>query len=145
MAIYAVNFKILDIEGRVKSREVLFDVADEAALLAAAASFETDYQAIQKCGIVDYTYRRSVAVNNTPDAGSNVDAGFTTLWDTALAVNPTTKVIDPKDSIKDGQGGIDLSDALVIAWFENYTVDDARLNINNPTQPTDIIRATLDK
>ena len=144
MPIYAVQFKIQDDQGRSTNREVLFDAADEAALLVAAGLFETDLQAIMQSGIQSYTYRRTVAVNNIPGVGSNIDAGFTTLWNTALPIDPTTKVPSPIDAIKDGQGNIDLTNLLVIAWFENYTISIARVNINNPQQPTAVRRATLD-
>lgn len=145
MTIYATTFLIRDDEGRTTTREVLFDVADEASLLTAAALFETDLQAIMQPGIQQYTYRRTVDVGNTPAVGSNIDNGFTVLWETALPIDPTTKVVGPINAIKDGQGGIDLANALVIAWFENYTTSVARVNINNPQQPTGITRATLDK
>lgn len=145
MAIYATQFKIADDEGRTTNREVLFDVADEAALIVAANLFVTDLQAIMNAGIVNYTYRRTVDVNNVPAVGSNIDTGFTTLWATALAIDPTTKVPTPINAIKDGQGGINLANLLVIAWLENYTIGDARVNINNPQQPTAVRRATLDK
>lgn len=144
MAIYAVSFTILDEQGRSTNREILFDVADEAALLTAASTYATAYQALMKSAIQSYTYRRSVTVGNTPAAGSNIDAGFTVLWSTSLAVDPTTKVPDPVEAIKDGQGGIDITDALMTTWFALYNPGSARVNINNPQQPASIRRATLD-
>jgi len=145
MPIYAVTFQIQDVEGRATNREVLFNVADETALLAAAALHETDLQAMTKSGIQSYTYRRSVSVANTPAAGSNIDAGATFRFNSTLPISPTVKVPDPVDAIKDGQGGIDLADALVTAWFANYNPGDAVVNITNPTQPTSMAQGTLDK
>ena len=145
MAIYAVNFSIQDEQGRAKSREVLFDAADEAALLTALGTYVPAYQALQKTAIISYTYRRDVQVNNVPAVGSNVDAGFTVLWNTALPVDPTSNVIDPVEAIKDGQGGILLASAQMVAWFAEYNPGISRVNINNPQQPTAIRRATLDK
>lgn len=145
MAIYAVTFEIEDEQGRSTSREVLFSVADETALLAAAALMETDLQAMMKSGIQKYTYRRTVDVSNSPAAASNIDAGATFKFASALAIDPTIKVPDPVEAIKDGQGGIDLTDALTIAWFANYNPGDCVVNINNPTQPTSILTGTLDK
>ena len=144
MAIYAVTFSIQDEEGRAKSREVLFDEADETALLATLGTYSSAYQALMKSAIISYVYRRTVQVNNVPAAGSNVDAGFTVLWNTALPVDPTTNVIDPVDTIKDGQGGILLGSAEMLAWFAVYNPGTARVNINNPQQPSAIRRATLD-
>ncbi len=145
MPIYACTFQILDEEGRSTSREVLFNVADEAALLVAAGLMETDLQAMMKSGIQSYTYRRTVSVLNTPAAGSNIDAGATFRFISALPISPTVKVPDPVDAIKDGQGGIDLADALTIAWFANYNPGDCVVNITNPTQPDSIAQGTLDK
>lgn len=145
MPIYAVTFQIEDDQQRSTSREVLFNVADETALLAAAALMETDYEAMMKCAIQSYTYRRSVDVSNTPAAGSNIDAGATFRFNSALPISPTVKVPDPVEAIKDGQGGIDLSAALVTAWFANYNPGDCVVNITNPTQPTSIAQGTLDK
>jgi len=145
MAIYAVTFAIDDEQGRSTNREVLFDVADEAALLVDAAAFLTVYQALMKSGVQSYTYRRSVSVVNAPAAGSNIDAGATFKFNSALPISPTVKVPDPVEAIKDGQGGIDLADVLVTAWFAKYQPGTARVNINNPTQPTSMATGTLDK
>lgn len=145
MPIYAVTWQFEDDEGRSTGREVLFNVADEAALLTAAGLMETDLQAMSNCGIQKYTYRRSVDVSNAPAAGSNIDPGATFRFNSALPISPTVKVPDPVAAIKDGQGGIDLGDALVIAWFANYNPGDCVVNISNPTQPTSIDQGTLDK
>lgn len=145
MAIYNVTFVVQDEQGRQTNREVLFDVADEAALLVDAAAYLTDYQALMKSGVQSYTYRRTVDVGNVPAAGSNIDAGFTVLWATALPVDPTTKVPDPVEAIKDGQGGIDIASVEMTNWFANYNPGSTRVNVNNPSQPSSIRRATLDK
>ncbi len=145
MPIYAVTFQFDDVEGRSTSREVLFNVADETALLTAAGLMETDLQAMSNCGIQKYTYRRSVVVSNAPAAGSNIDPGATFRFNSALPIAPTVKIPDPVAAIKDGQGGIDLADALTIAWFANYNPGDCVVNISNPTQPTSIDQGTLDK
>lgn len=145
MAIYRVVFQIADDQGRTTNREILFDEVDEADLLTSAADYATDYQALMNTGIVKYTYSREVAVNNAPAVGSNIDAGFTVQWDTSLAVNPTTKVPDPINGIKDGQGGIDINSTEMVDWFANYNPGTARVNINNPQQPDGIVKATLDK
>lgn len=145
MPIYAVTFQIQDEEQRTTNREVLFNVADETALLVATGLFETDYQAMMKSAIISYTYRRSVDVSNSPAAGSNIDAGATFRFNSALPISPTVKVPDPVDAIKDGQGGIDLSDALVVAWFANYNPGDCVVNISNPTQPSGMAQGSLDK
>jgi len=145
MPIYATTFQIQDEQGRTTNREILFDVADETALLAAAAAFETDYQAMMQSGIQSYTYRRTVDVSNAAGAGSNIDAGATFAFNSTLPISPTVKVPDPVAAILDGQGGVDLTDALVIAWFANYNPGDVVTNISNPTQPTSIKSGTLDK
>lgn len=142
---YVVRFNIIDEQNRTTNREVLFTVADEAALLTAAGIYETAYQALMKSAIVDYTYSRKVAVGNSPAAGANIDAGFTVRWDTPLVVNPTTSVPDPVAAILDGQGGIDITDALMTTWFALYQPGTARVNINAYSQPTAILSATLDK
>ena len=145
MPIYAVTFQIMDEENRTTSREVLFNVADETALLVAAGLMETDLEAMMKSAIQSYTYRRTVVVSNSPAAGSNIDAGATFRFNSALPISPTVKVPDPVDAIKNGQGGIDLADALVVAWFANYNPGDCVVNITNPTQPASMAAGTLDK
>ena len=145
MPLYAVTFQFQDEEGRSTGREVLFSVADEAALLTAAALMETDLQAMSQCGIQSYTYRRSVDVSNAPGAGSNIDPGATFRFNAALPISPTVKIPDPVEAIKDGSGGIDLTDALTVAWFANYNPGDCVVNITNPTQPDSIAQGSLDK
>lgn len=145
MAIYAVTFVFADEQNRTTNREVLFDVADEAALLVDAALHATDLQAMTKCGIQSYTYRRTVSVGTAGAAGSNVDAGATFRFNSTLVIDPTVKVPDPVEAIKDGQGGILLANLIVTDWFANYQPGSARVNINNPTQPASIAAGTLDK
>ncbi len=145
MPIYAVTFQFRDDDGRSTGREVLFNVADEAALLTAAALMETDLQAMSNCGIQSYTYRRTVDVSNTPAVDSNIDPGATFRFFAPLPIAPTVKIPDPVAAIKDGSGGIDLTDALTIAWFANYNPGDCVVNITNPTQPTGMDQGTLDK
>lgn len=145
MPIYAVTFQIMDEQQRTTSREVLFNVVDETALLTAAALMETDLEAMMNSAIQSYTYRRSVDVSNTPAVGSNIDAGATFRFASALPISPSVKVPDPVNAIKDGQGGIDLAAALVVSWFANYNPGDCVVNITNPTQPTGMVQGTLDK
>jgi len=145
MAIYRVNISIGDEQGRIVSREVLFDELNETALLVTLGIYIAAYQALTQSGIISYTYSRAVQVNNAPGVGSNIDAGFTTLWATPLPIDPTTKVPDPVETIKDGQGGILIGSIPMLAWFATYQPGTARVNINNPQQPTAIRRATLDK
>lgn len=145
MAIYKVTIRMQDEQGRITNRDVLFDVADEAALLTDAATYVTAYQAMTKLGVESYAYSRSVAVNEVPDAGSNVDPGATFTFNSALPIDPTVKVPDPVEAIKDGSGAIDLTDAIVTTWFAVYQPGTARVNLNNPTQPTSIRRGILDK
>lgn len=145
MSIYVLSISVMDEQGRSTTREVLFDEADETALLASLAIYIPAYQALSKSGVQSYSYRRSVLVNNVPAAGSNIDAGFTTLWDTGLVVDPSTKVPDPVEVIKDGQGGILIGSAQMLAWFATYQPGTARVNINSPQQPTAIRRSVLDK
>ena len=145
MAIYVVKFRLMDEQGRSTAREVIFDVATEAILLTDAALFNTDLQAMTKLGVESYTYRRKVTVSEAAAAGSNIDPGATFRFDTTLAINPTVQVPDPVEAIKDGQGGIDLTDIIVTNWFANYTPGTAKVNINNPVTPTSILTGTLDK
>lgn len=145
MAIYTVTYVIKDEQQRETDRVVLFDVADEATLLTNAALHATDLQAMTKSGIQSYTYRRTVVVGTAGAAGSNIDAGATFRFNSALVISPTVKVPDPVEAIKDGQGGIDLADVIVTDWFANYQPGTARVNANTPTQPDDIDAGTLDK
>lgn len=145
MPLYATNFVFEDDEGRQTAREILFVVADEAALLTAAALMNTDLQAMSQCGIQRYTYRREVDVSASPGAGSNIDPGATFRVSSALPIASTIKIPDPVEAIKDGQGGINLADAIVTAWWANYNPGDCVVNITNPTQPDAMVQGTLDK
>lgn len=144
MAIYNVSFTIQDEQGRSTARTWPVDVVDEAALLVTAADFAVKIQAITQSGLIKYDYRRTVQVNNTPGVGSNIDAGWTLSWDTPLTINPVSKIPDPIEAAKDGAGNIDLTQADIAAWVDEFLVDEWRVNANQPTQPTAVIKATLD-
>lgn len=145
MPVYNVLYVFQDDQGRETGRQVLFDVADEATLLTDAAAMRTDLLAFTKCAIPRYTYSLEVTPGGVPEAGSNIDAGATFTWVTTLPIAPTTKIPDPAEAIKDGQGGINLLATIVTDYTDNYTLGSARLNRNNPTQPTAVRRAVLDK
>jgi len=144
MAIYEVVYQFSDEEGRNTDRTLYADVADESALLTAAATMLAALEGFSKSGVTKYTYRRVVLVNEVPAAGSNIDAGATFVWNSALPIDPTSKLPDPVDAVKNGQGGIDLANALTLAYTDLYTAGPWRLNKNTPTQPTSVRRATLD-
>jgi len=144
MAIYEVTYTFQDSQGRSSDRLLIADVADEAALLTTCSAMLSALQAISKSGVLKYTYRRVVAVNEAGDADSNLDAGATFTWYSPLTIDPTSKIPDPVEGIKDGQGGIDLTAATVITYYELYTIGPWRLNRNVPTQPTSVKRAVLD-
>jgi len=145
MPVYECNFKFQDSEGRTTNRQVLFSVADEAAVLTALSGAATAIAGITKCAIPEYSYRRTVAAAIAGAAVSNIDAGSTFVWDTTLPIAPTTKIPDPEDAIKDGQGGIDLTDALVLAYTNLYVTGDAVLNRNSPVTASGVRSATLDR
>lgn len=145
MADYEVTLKFDDVEGRTTKRSVIITVADEAALIVAADAFVLVVEVLTKCGVLEYAYRRVVSVLHAPDAGSNIDPGATYRWASALQITPTTQLPDPVEAIKDGQGGMDLGNALVIAYAAEYTGGALRVNRNTPTQPTALTSGTLDK
>lgn len=146
MAIYQAKFTYVDEQGNDVSRAIVYDVADESALLTAVAADLPKLRALTKSAIVKWAYSKTTKLVDTPDAGSNVDAGCTATWDAPpLTTSPTSKVPDPKEAIKDGQGGIDLTNAAVIAYLDMFLTGSARLNLTLPTQPTSIIRFTIDK
>lgn len=144
MPIYEVTYTFADIEGRATNRLVLFDSADETALLISAAAMQVALAGVTKCGVEEYAYRRVVTAVDAPAAGSNIDPGATFTWDSVLAIAPVTKFPDPVEAVKDGQGGIDLADILTLAYTAVYLAGEGRMNRNNPTQPTDVRTAILD-
>ena len=145
MAIYEVTYTFQDEQQRETTRRLIADEADEAALLTGAAAMAIVLDDLSNCAVIRYDYRRSVELTDTPAAGSNIDPGATFSWLSALPINPTSQVPDPIEAAKDGQGGIDLTNTQVNAYVVAYTGGNWRLNLNNPTQPTAVKRATLDK
>lgn len=145
MPIYLVSFKYTDEQQRSVNRQMLFDEADEADLLATLTGVQADLVGLSKCAVPEYTYSRTVSPGGTPGVGSNVDAGCTFTWASGLAIDPVSKIPDPEEAAKDGQGGIDLSAAIVIAYTDIFLSGTGRLNRNSPTSPTAVKSARLDK
>jgi hypothetical protein len=145
MAIYEVDYKFVDAQGRSTHRLLIIDAADEDEVITEADTQKDVLLGMSKCGIVSYDYRRRVAVNAAAAAGSNIDAGATFLWDTTLTINPTSQLPDPEEAAKDGQGGIDLAAGIVTAYTTSYTAGPWRLNRNVPTQPDAVLSGSLDK
>lgn len=144
MAIYGVTYYFRDELGTTVTRELIAEVADEAALIVAAGGMAGLLGPITKCEIVKYAYRREVDVADTADAGSNVDAGMRFKWESTLPTAPVTRIPDPIDAIKLPGRVIDTSNANVAAFIAAFTGGAWRVNSTLPTQPTGVLAATVD-
>lgn len=143
----AVGFTLTDAEGRSTLRTWTTTSTTLAAALTDIAAFAVILAAAFDCGLSGVTItQKSAADDYSPIAGSNIDEGATFGVTADDGYDYSIKVPIPKAAIRAGGGAIDLTDALTIAFTDQFlTAGKWRVNQRAPTFVTTVNRGLLDK
>lgn len=125
---YYVTAVLQDAHGRRMRKEFqtsIIAAADLGAefLLAdtAAQALMSDLADITELDVLEYQIRYASAVTDTVDAGANRDEGATfTVSKVGTTRRGTVKVPGPVAAIREIDGSIDITDAIVTNYFANF-------------------------
>lgn len=146
MPAYTAYFELMDSYNRKSSKEfkTVDTVVDFAAALALAAALASDIAGLSGLEVLAYTVKQRTVYTDTPDAGSNRDAGVTFSMRKTNNQNDVIKLPGPITSVIDPDGSIDLADAAVTAFIGNF-LSGADWTFSDGEQATSVISGQLDK
>lgn len=145
MPVYEVRYEMEDGFGRQTSKTFeTVDLLDEAAALTAASGMAADLAAISEARILAYTVKQRVVHSDTVTAGANKDEGAILTLRKEDNRKDEIRVPAPPDSIFDGQGNVDIVDALVVAFVANFLTPGGEFTFSDGESATEIVSGYLE-
>lgn len=149
MTIFNAIVVLEDAYGR-KTRKMfeLSDISDVnvgAEFLTArglVAGMVADLAALSEARVLSYEVKERVVYTDTADAGANIDEGITLVVEKVDNFRAILKVPAPVNSVIDPDGTVDIVDALVTAYFTNFTAD---FTLSDGELASTLISGRLDK
>lgn len=143
----AVTFTFVDDEGRSTNRTWTTTSTTIADAITDVAAFATIMTAAFDCGLSGVIItEKDVAADYAAVAGANIDEGATFKVTADDGYDYSIKVPIPKAAIRAGGGAIDLTDALTLAFTNQFlTGGKWRVNVRAPTFVTSVNAGLLDK
>ena len=142
----AVTFTFTDDNGRSTNRTWTTTSATVADALTDVTAFVVKLTAAFDCGLSGVIITEKSAADDFAAVGnSNIDEGatFKVTAEDGFAYN--IKIPIPKAVIRAGGGAIDLTDALVIAFVDQWkTAGKWRVNVRNPQFVVTVDKGLLD-
>lgn len=120
MPTYDVNVSGVDAFNGPFNKRFQVSAIDYPTALSDAAAMITDLQALILGGITKYTVATVVNVGESPAAGANRDEGLTFSMDLGNGKSAALKVPAPDKSVVNSDRTVDLSNALVSDFLDNW-------------------------
>ena len=145
MPAYTVTFQLVDDYNRPASKEfVTVDtVVDEAAALTLAAAMAGAIAGLSELRILSYTVSQRIVYTDTVTVGANRDEGVTFSMLKEDNYKGNIRLPGPINSIFDGNGNADLTDAAVTAFINNFLTG-ADWTFSDGEQASAVLNGTLD-
>ena len=132
---YIVTMELQDSENR-RGRKVYktqAGVVDHVAAVTAANSLAVDLSALTELEVLAHTVSLRTIYSDSVDAGANIDEGATFSLNKTDNYRASHKVPGPVAAVRNGDGTIDVTNAAVTDYFDNFkaagdfTVSDGEL------------------
>jgi len=122
MPTYVVRYTLVDSEGRegTKTFETQ-NLADYAAALVAADALADDLAVVSGAEILRYSISEILTYVDAVTAGSNKDEGVTLVVRKTDSMRDVIRIPAPTKTYLDGSGNVDITDAGVLSYFDNFT------------------------
>ncbi len=119
---YQVGVEMADDYGRVmrKSFNTISTMATHIAAVTAAAGLMVDLEALTEARVIAYTVALRTIESDTVTAGANKDEGITLSVRKEDGFKDTIKVPAPLNSVINADGTVDIADALVTNFYDNF-------------------------
>lgn len=139
-----VSFQMVDSQNRAVSKTFqTANLADFAAVSAAASALATDLGNITGARILSYTINIRTVYTDNVTAGSNRDEGLTLVLRKSDNYKDILRVPAPID-VFDGNGNVDVTNVAVTAFVSNFLTD-GDFTFSDGEQATELLSGSLDK
>lgn len=141
MAVYDVSLTGVDAFGRRFGKRGQVEAVSEAAALAATSTWADALQSLIDGEVQKYAVSQTVEYVGTLGAGANRDVGATLTLGIG-SKRATLKVPTVKLAVINVDGTVDITDALVTAFTDNYV--GGPFYISDGESADSLIKGTLD-
>ncbi len=119
---YNVGMELVDDYGRNRSMkfQTISSMATHIAAVTAVAGLVTDLEALTELRVVAYTVALRTIESDTVTAGANKDEGITLSVRKEDGFKSVLKVPGPLNSVINADGSVDIADALVTNYYNNF-------------------------
>lgn len=121
MAIFQATITLQDSFDRSSTKRFEGDFLDFAAASAAVVLLVSDLDALSEAQVIRYTVGQKSDYSGSLVAGANLDAGITLSVMKDDNEKATLKVPAPALSVVNADGTVDITDALVTDYTDNWT------------------------
>jgi len=143
---YNVTIDLQDAFGR-KGRKIVqtrADMPNHADAVTAASAFVSDLADLTELEVIAFSVGLRTVYTDTPDAQANIDEGATFVVNKTDNYRAVHRIPGPVDSIKNQDGTIDVTDALVLTYFGNFLVG-GDFTLSDGENIDAVLKGTLDK
>lgn len=146
MPTYQVTYELQDAYGRKtrKRFETISSIADHAAAVAAANTLAVALADLTELDILAHNVSLRTIYSDSVVAGANKDEGVTLTLQKADNYNAAIKVPGPINAIFNADGSVDLSNAIVTAFVNEFLVG-ADFTFSDGEQANSLVSGRLDK
>ena len=143
MAEFGVGYTLEDAYGRVATKRFTVAAADHATAVTEAGNMAVDLAGVSEAQILWYTVQEKTVYSDSADAGANKDEGITLVVRKADNEKAVIKVPAPINAAINPDGTVDLANALVLSFTNNFTSGVFRISDHEVV--TEVLSGTLDK
>lgn len=143
MPLYQASVKLQDAFGRVSTRRYVIDEVGYAEASAAMANFVVDLAALTEAEILEYSVAFVTTYSDSVEAGANLDEGITLTLLKEDNRKASIKVPAPDTSVCNPDGTVDITNALVTNYTDNFT--SGTFLVSDGEVATDLLSGKLDR
>ena len=141
-----VTFVVQDEYQRTKRKNIQLVTTDTTQMETDADALYTVFNAITEGQILKYTASGEKQFASSPPAGVNVDEGGTaTVQLNGVPDKATFKWAMPLKTLFNPDATLDLTDAAVIAFFDEFAVSTGIATLSDGQHVSGVVRGKLDK
>jgi hypothetical protein len=143
VSIFDLTVQMEDDYGRGHTKRFQTDEVDFATAQTAINGFLADLAGLTKLQIVTYTISEKSAYSDAIVSGANKDAGITLSVRKDDGEKAVLKVPDPVVGVVLGDGSVDLTNALVVDFVDNFITGNFKVSDGEDT--TALLSGRLDE
>ncbi|MEE9365785.1 MAG: hypothetical protein V3W44_03765 [Dehalococcoidales bacterium] len=133
---YNVGVELVDDYGRNRSMkfQTISSMATHVAAVTAVAGLIVDLEALSELRVVAYTVALRTIESDTVTSGANKDEGITLSIRKEDGFKAVLKVPGPLNSVINADGSVDITDALVTNYYNNFETAGGEFTLSDGEQ-----------